>query len=479
MSHILTSVELSEGPVHCHQPSSSSVRCASPDFHWRPTHCANGKTSWVWHTLGAGICLIVIGVLIPQARCDAQSGIWVMSDFASGKFWLAPPLKSMPLTVRLDAITLGAENPKAGEYSLGTNSMALAYVPGQCVGIRRCPLTVILHDDMQLPRNVIATWSPVADKYGMIILAPWRGGWDLAEESQAHDAVDSAMKWIFTKFAADPQRIALVAHWSSGRAAMALGGYRLDLFSRVVLATTDYLEANVDPHNHTTQFLLTECVENGRPILNRMQALEHDGHPTQAFVGFRGIEGGAENYERDVIGHWLQQSWVTRKPLSARAPAAGTVPVLTVAVIQNMRHFWHRFQSEPESIRTDARWAHQHEVALLVPGAQLSVLMVDMPALARQYPLVAADLQASGLTAEEHDAYRIALASAGIVADAQDSAGPSVLPSDLAREVAGMNPHLSVQPGSVAEQNVQFLIQHTDIIGTPGSGHISGMWLTP
>jgi hypothetical protein len=357
----------------------------------------------------------------------------------------------------------------------------MAYVPKQCVGAHRCPMAVILHDDVSLPRTDVPLWAPIAERYDLILLAPWKNGyWEANDEIEAHAAVDSAMTWALTKFAVDPKRIALIAHWSSGRAAMAFGGKRLDLFSRVVLATSDYLKTNVDSANHTTRFLVTECVENGRIIVNRIRSLQHDGHPVDAFVGFRTLRGGAEDHEWDVIGNWLQQSWTTQKNLLVPTPATPNAPLLTIEALQKMSDFWARFQREPDSVRIAGRLAHEHEVALWVPGLPLSVVMVDMPALAARYPSVAADLNAAGLTAQEHDAYRAALASAAIILDTRDSAGPTNLPTALSKMVVGSDPHLPVLPGSVTERNVEFMMQHDDLIGEPGTRKgMSGMWLTP
>jgi hypothetical protein len=93
---------------------------------------------------------------------------------------------------------------------------------------------------------------------------------------------------------------------------------------------------------------------------------------------------------------------------------ADPLPVLTTTAITQMTTFWTRFMQEPESIRTTARRAHLREVAVpLGEGEeQVSVVMVDMVALAAQSPSVAADLQTAGFTAQQHDAYRVALTSA-------------------------------------------------------------------
>ena len=78
-----------------------------------------------------------------------------------------------------------------------------------------------------------------------------------------------------------------------------------------------------------------------------------------------------------------------------------------------MTTFWTRFMQLPDSIRVTAWWAHQREVDFpYIQGRRSTLLMVDMPAMAAQYPSVAAALKAAGLTAQQHEASLLAIASA-------------------------------------------------------------------
>jgi hypothetical protein len=73
--------------------------------------------------------------------------------------------------------------------------------------------------------------------------------------------------------------------------------------------------------------------------------------------------------------------------------------------------------------------------------------MTDMAALAARYPTVAADLQAAGLTATQHDAYRVALISALVGRGTPKAAGVA-------------------DPHSVLAQNMEFLRTHMDEVRT-------------
>src|SRR5438128_4254301 len=111
---------------------------------------------------------------------------------------------------------------------------------------------------------------------------------------------------------------------------------------------------------------------------------------------------------------WFHASWAA--PDSAgRAPRPSQVaPMvrLTPEAVTRWHTFWTRFLQEPDSIRTTAREARTKEVPLLVGRELVTLLMTDLPALAAQYPTVAADLKAAELTASEAEAYRIAFLSA-------------------------------------------------------------------
>jgi hypothetical protein len=172
-------------------------------------------------------------------------------------------------------------------------------------------------------------------------------------------------------------------------------------------------------------------------------------------INLRGHEDQAEDYE--FFGRWLHESWATPDPAARPTPPVGAdpVPLLTREALAQLTAFWVAFQQEPDSIRTTARWAHLREVTVTVGEERPSVVLVDMPALAAQYPSVAAALKQAGLTAQQHDAYRIALIS-GIVTKA---------------ELAG-----AVEPTSVVGKNIAFLGAHQEELKALEATRI---WRTP
>ena len=153
--------------------------------------------------------------------------------------------------------------------------------------------------------------------------------------------------------------------------------------------------------------------------------------------------------------HWLAASW-TAPQAASRDFVASTI-VLTTEVVAKMTAFWNRFRQVPESIRTTARQAHQQPFFIAVGPDRVSLTMVAMPALAAQYPSVVAALKAAGLTAEQPDAYRLALIS-----------------TSVARQAGKLDSTLA--PTSVLGENIAFMKAHRNAFKLLGA---TGMWCTP
>jgi len=94
---------------------------------------------------------------------------------------------------------------------------------------------------------------------------------------------------------------------------------------------------------------------------------------------------------------------------------------------------------------------------LAIGQQRVSVVAVTMTALAAQYPSVAADLQAAGLTAAEEDRDRAAILRVGLTHMVDAVAGP-------------------VAPASVLGQNLVFRQTHDQAFKALGA---TGMWRTP
>lgn len=383
--------------------------------------------------LGFGL---VSAFMTPVGRCVAQ-----FPDITA--LMTADPPR---LTVRPREVATGPRTEAAGEHPLDSVPDYLVYVPQSCVGTRRCPLFIFLPGAGYGSRQVTDWLHPVADKYGMILLAPsWDpdGSGNIGAFGKDPDKgkLDVALKEVLRRFAIDRDKIAISGRCSSGWDGMVLGIGNLDVFSRVASISGSVPINGMDPQNKTVEFFLDAGFPEFDGKLRAALQLRQDGHPVKVVVGFRSHEHQVEDY--DFYGRWLQESWAMPNPAARPAPqvVADPLPVLTTEVLTQMTAFWTRFQQEPDSIRTTARRAHLREVVVPIGEERPSVWMVDVPALAAKYPSVAAALKTAGLTARQHEAYRIALLSARVTNSVKDEAGNVEATSALAKNMAFMDAH--------------------------------------
>jgi hypothetical protein len=219
------------------------------------------------------------------------------------------------------------------------------------------------------------------------------------------------------------------------------------------------------------QFLVAFAQEEARGFFRNVQSLRRTGHTVTSVFELRDHEMRPSDY--DFMGRWLAQTWTI--PVTRPAPRVVTqeLPALTTDILGKLTTFWTRFVTEPDSIQ-DARRAHLREVVIPVGDERPSILMADVPMLAAQYPSVAADLKAAGLTAEQHDQYRLAFLSAVIANRAMHGmkftgfVGPGGMPFPVPQEMidkinqenAGGPSPIALRAGSVQEHNLDFLLAH-------------------
>jgi len=119
--------------------------------------------------------------------------------------------------------------------------------------------------------------------------------------------------------------------------------------------------------------------------------------------------------------------------------------------------------------------------------------MVDMPALAAKYPPVAIALKAVGLTPEDHDVYRAALAGTFAYGTAfnqprvEELARRGIRPGRTRISADSVMAFLGVTPTSPWATNLAFMTAHPDeftkLEGSGPNGEFpmgnSGMWDVP
>jgi predicted esterase len=343
----------------------------------------------------------------------------------------------------------------------------------------------------------IHKFSPLADKYGMIVLAATAlqpGRWDVLDGARSGDThytktsngikvtqfqerdvrnLDAALKTVLATEAIDPDRLALVGFSDGGSYSLFLGRSNQDIFSRVAaLSALIPFAGSGGPVVPTTQFFLSGGIaeEMVQQTLKLSQVLRHEGHPVVTLLGLRAHVDRVE--DEDFVWAWLKRSWADPSITLHPPLPADTDPVLTVAVLEQMTNFWTRFTQEPDSILTVGRMAHQAQRWMTLDDRPVSVIMTDMVALAKAYPSVAADLAATGLTAQQEEIYRVAIMRAGFV-----SAG-GIVPGapDQTRTTVGSDlPFAPIPPNSVLARNLAFNASHAMEFAALSN---TGMWTT-
>lgn len=409
------------------------------------------------------------------------------------------PAESGHLTVRPYEMATATQTTRTGEFPLDSLLGNLIYVPERCAGTRRCPLLIGMFGDT--PSNVIFSLREVADEYGIIVLAPNPAigvGWSVPDprfpnstepsaqpdqkmiDNAALKNVDAALKQVLQRFAIAPDKIALLGRCAGGPASSVWGGDNLEVFSRILAVSGGYPPtATVKPPNKTTEFFLDAGLLESYGNFRTAQELRRAGHRVKHVLGLRGHEHQREDYA--FIARWLQESWATPDPAARSAPSivADPLPLLTPEAVVQMTAFWENFMREPDSIKTTARQAYLREVVVPIGEERPSVVMVDMAALAAKYPSVSAGLKKAGLTARQHDAYRVALISASVARDVTHK----VSPTDSAAAVKyhtfiewRNTPVIVVEATSVLGKNMAFMEAHSNELEALAA---TNMWNTP
>lgn len=421
---------------------------------------------------------------VPVHAALPQSGRVVSQDDSS----------SLRLTVRPASMATATQTISAGKHLVPGLQNCYVYVPASAVGDRRVPLVVMLHPAAGEGLQEIEQAKTLADKYGVIVLAPsssaW-GEWDFVGlfhhgkgtesgiqvppfESIDIPKIDVALRYVLQNYAVDPARIALMGFSDGGSISLLLGRANLDIFSRIVGLSAMIPYDGNGVANPATQFLLAGGIsENMVPqTLKLAQVLRHAGNPVLTLLGLRGHTKSPA--EEAFAWQWLAQSWAdsavtTRENAHALAPA-DSGPLLTQDAVARMTTFWSRFVEEPDYIATDGRMAHQVPRWFSIGAEPVSTLMTDMPALAAAYPSVAADLQAAGLTAPQEESYRLAMFRALCAREAARALqGPLVaLGKDLPLSV--------IAPNSVLGKNMAALQTYAAEFSALNN---TGIWKTP
>lgn len=380
---------------------------------------------------------------------------------------------------------------KVGIHLYRLDSVAkehLVYVPRACEEEgTRCPLLVYLPWGGETARAVMTWLRAPAEKYGLIVLAT--GYDDYSEPPMAKQDFVIALRQTLRNFPVDRGRIAIAGNCRSGFSSLALGAHNLDIFSRIasISGGPDVTAlADLPPQSQVSR-PIEFFIDDEMPVtgFKPAAAVEKKGYRVKHRTGWR-THSPNEMYF-DALGQWLQESWMIPNPADRLAPVvvAAQLPALTSTALARMTDFWTRFLHEPAPISETARKIYRREVIVPVGEQHVLMTMTDIPTLAKKYPSVATALKAAGLTPQEHEAYRVAIATALLDKRMLETTAnlkqlhehPS--PSDnvpLIERAFDAIPNFTIDASSVQGANVTFLNTHPDERGVLFR---TGMMATP
>jgi len=146
----------------------------------------------------------------------------------------APLLRARP--------SLTAPNLAAGETTLAAGMVA--YRPAKAPA-GPLPLLILLHGAGGYPQGFVQKMEPLADKLGVILIAPHSVGqtWDLIENMQSGDQpwqgpdahrLDQALADLFKHSAVDPSHVVLLGFSDGASYALSIGLANPKLFTTVI-----------------------------------------------------------------------------------------------------------------------------------------------------------------------------------------------------------------------------------------------------
>lgn len=421
-------------------------------------------------------------------RIYSLSRLLIIAIYAIGLVAAAPLVAQQPselqLTVRPHDMLIGQRTAEGGVHAVDSVAEASVYVPTACVGTRRCPLVVFLHQLRDTVDDGIAIQEHLAERYGMILLIIARTeSWlEMGKigRSFVHipglpyipilseiPRLDAALQYVLRTYAIDPDELALIGDSDGGGYALFLGCNNRAIFSKIAALSPTFFflgpSATLAPSQARTQVLLAGGLGEQNFFSSAVLAMRTFHQAGQRFDVILGLRGHAlDSLDADRTWRWLVHDWPsavsTPLPSSASTPTVvrdRDLPLLTSEALAKLTHFWTRFVQEPDAIRTVGRLAHQQHITLYVGTQPVQVSMMNLSTLAAAFPRVAADLKRANVTARQADAYRLALISASVH-----------------RQASG---RLIAAP-SVVQRNVAFLKTHREALRTLGA---TGMWTTP
>ena len=157
------------------------------------------------------------------------------------------------------------------------------------------PLLVVLHGDGSDAAGGMSLLAPLADDYGVVLLAPSSrsGTWDAIRGGYEADVlhINTALEETFAAVRIDPGRISVAGFSDGASYALGLGLANGDLFTRIIAFSPGFIPGG--PRRGSPAFFISHGTSDDVLPLHVtarkiVPALERDGYP----VTYREFDGG-------------------------------------------------------------------------------------------------------------------------------------------------------------------------------------------
>ncbi len=194
-------------------------------------------------------------------------------------------------------------------YEHGRRFHYYVQLPSDYTPDRAWPVLVALHGQHSTAEDVVGTWGPVCERYGVVLLAPeyiYGRKWGYKNSDEEHHSVIDAVPDAARRFHLDFDRVYLAGHSQGGHASWDIGGSHAGRYAGVM----PYIGCSRDVASHDnfedTALYVVDGSEDGlAPKFNRQSIMELARLECDAtYVEFRGgkHEGFAE--ELDPTLRW-------------------------------------------------------------------------------------------------------------------------------------------------------------------------------
>lgn len=229
--------------------------------------------------LAAGVALCLGGAL---AGCGDRSPD---AQRASGSDEPAAALAARPPAEPPPELLAAAPEPGTRPLGLEAGADPLLHVPAGLPAGEALPLVVTLHGAGGNAEGGLALLEPLAEEYGLVLLAPESGGstWDAVGGAYGTDVelIDEALAEVFRRLPIDPGRVAVAGFSDGASYALGLGLANGRLFSRIAALSPGFVPPA--PRSGMPEVFVSHGVEDSVLPVERtsrqiVPALREDGY---------------------------------------------------------------------------------------------------------------------------------------------------------------------------------------------------------